>query len=98
MNCATFAVTLLDYSVPTMIGLFATPSIIRGALRSSERTGVVQGRDATTLFALLRPNDLIWNYWVSSNLIGEDQPTFDVPPGTPIPHDCLRPSMPTSST
>ena len=78
VNCATFAVTLLDFSVPTMIGLFATPSIIRGALRSSKRAGVVQGRDATTLFSLLRPNDLIWNYWVSSNLIGEDQPTFDV--------------------
>ena len=78
INCATFAVTLLDFSVPTMIGLFATPQIIRSALRASTRAGVVKGKDATALFALLRPNDLIWNYWVSSNLIGEDQPTFDV--------------------
>jgi polyhydroxyalkanoate synthase len=98
VNCATFAVTLLDFSVLTMFGLFATPSIIRGALRSSKRSGVIQGRDATTLFALLRPNDLIWNYWVSSNLIGEEQPTFDVSPGTPIRRDFLPPFMPTSST
>ena len=78
VNCATFAVTLLDFSVPTMIGMFATPQIIGHAVRSSKRAGVVKGNDAKALFALLRPNDLIWNYWVNSNLIGDEQPTFDV--------------------
>jgi polyhydroxyalkanoate synthase subunit PhaC len=61
-----------------MIGMFATPQIIGGALRSSKRSGVVKGNDAKALFSLLRPNDLIWNYWVSNNLMGDEQPTFDV--------------------
>ncbi len=78
VNCATFAVTLLDFSVPTMIGLFATPEIAGNALRSSNRAGVLGSRDATALFSMLRPNDLIWNYWVRNNLMGEDPPAFDI--------------------
>ncbi|HEX3947962.1 MAG TPA: alpha/beta fold hydrolase [Acidimicrobiales bacterium] len=78
VNCATFAVTLLDFSVPTMIGLFGTPEIIRNALRASRRGGVLRSGDTTALFSMLRPNDLIWNYWVRNNLMGEDPPAFDI--------------------
>ncbi len=78
INCATFAVTLLDFTVPTMIGLLASPAIVENSLRSTKRTGVLPGPSATALFSMLRPNDLIWNYWVRNNLMGEEPPTFDV--------------------
>jgi polyhydroxyalkanoate synthase subunit PhaC len=78
INCATFAVTLLDFTVPTMIGLLASPAIVENARRSTQRSGVLPARHASTLFSMLRPNDLIWNYWVRNNLMGEDTPTFDV--------------------
>jgi polyhydroxyalkanoate synthase len=78
INCATFAVTLLDFTVPTMIGLLASPAIIENSLRATKRSGVLPGPSATALFSLLRPNDLIWNYWVRNNLLGEEPPTFDV--------------------
>jgi polyhydroxyalkanoate synthase len=78
INCATFAVTLLDFTVPTMIGLLASPAIVENSKRSTKRGGVLPGRNATALFSMLRPNDLIWNYWVRNNLMGEEPPTFDV--------------------
>ena len=78
INCATFAVTLLDFTVPTMIGLLASPAIVENSLRTTKRGGVFSGRSATALFSMLRPNDLIWNYWVRNNLMGEEPPTFDV--------------------
>jgi polyhydroxyalkanoate synthase subunit PhaC len=78
VNCATFAVTLLDFTVPTMIGLLASPAIIDNSLRSTKRGGVLSGGSTSALFSMLRPNDLIWNYWVHNNLMGEEPPTFDV--------------------
>jgi polyhydroxyalkanoate synthase len=78
VNCATFAVTLLDFTVPTMIGMLASPAIVDNSLRSTKRDGVLSGSSASALFSLLRPNDLIWNYWVHNNLMGEEPPTFDV--------------------
>ena len=35
-------------------------------------------REFTVLFAMLRANDLIWNYWVSDYLMGETPSAFDV--------------------
>jgi polyhydroxyalkanoate synthase subunit PhaC len=78
INAATFAVTLLDFSVPTMIGLFGSPPVVHNALEQSYRRGVLPAHEAAALFCMLRPNDLIWNYWVGSNLLGDRPPAFDV--------------------
>ncbi len=42
------------------------------------RRGTLGPEALGALFSMLRPNDLIWNYWVNNNLLGEDPPAFDV--------------------
>ena len=78
INTASFGVTLLDFATPNTIGLFDTsPLIHMGRVRSS-RAGVLDGHSLANVFTWLRPNDLVWNYWVNNYLLGNDPPTFDI--------------------
>jgi polyhydroxyalkanoate synthase len=78
VGSATFAVTQLDYSVPSMIGMFGSPDIVRNSLRASAASGTLEGRVLAGIFSALRPDDLIWNYWVGNNLLGDEPSAFDV--------------------
>jgi polyhydroxyalkanoate synthase len=78
VRSASFGVTLLDFAIPNTVGLFdSSPLIHMGRARSS-RAGVLDGRSLANVFTWLRPNDLVWNYWVNNNLMGNEPPTFDI--------------------
>jgi polyhydroxyalkanoate synthase len=78
VNAATFVVTIMDTEVPSMVGMFASPSTIEYAIRRSRKKGYLDGADMARIFAWLRPNDLVWNYWVNNYLMGNDPPAFDI--------------------
>ena len=78
IDAVTFLVTVLDSSVESTLGLFATKETIAAARETSRLRGVVEGQEMAGMFAWLRPNDLIWNYWVNNYLIGKDPAAFDV--------------------
>ncbi len=78
INAATFIVTVLDSSVDSLLGLFATKDTIAAAKALSKARGVLDGQEMARVFAWLRPNDLIWNYWVNNYLIGDDPAAFDI--------------------
>jgi polyhydroxyalkanoate synthase len=52
----------------------AVPERVERRLRQRR----ISARDFTVLFAMLRANDLIWNYWVSDYLLGQTPSAFDV--------------------
>jgi polyhydroxyalkanoate synthase subunit PhaC len=78
INAASTLVTLLDSAIHADVLLFATPKTIAAAKRVSARKGVLEGRQMAKVFAWLRPNDLVWNYWVNNYLLGKDPPSFDI--------------------
>ncbi|HEY4736235.1 MAG TPA: alpha/beta fold hydrolase, partial [Xanthobacteraceae bacterium] len=80
VHSATVAVCLLDMAATqnTTAGLFVTPESITAAKHASQLTGVVEGQELARMFAWMRPNDLIWNYWVNNYLLGNAPPAFDV--------------------
>jgi polyhydroxyalkanoate synthase len=80
IHSATVAVCLLDMAATqnTTAGLFVTPESIVAAKSASQLAGVVEGQELARMFAWMRPNDLIWNYWVNNYLLGNAPPAFDV--------------------
>src|SRR5215468_10300042 len=80
VHSATVAVCLLDMAATqnTTAGLFVSPESIIAAKSASQLAGVVEGQELARMFAWMRPNDLIWNYWVNNFLLGNSPPAFDV--------------------
>jgi len=80
VHSATVAVCVLDMAVAqnTTAGIFVTPESIVAAKSASQLAGVVEGQELARMFAWMRPNDLIWNYWVNNYLLGNAPPAFDV--------------------
>jgi len=76
----TLAVCLLDMAMVegTTAGAFATPNAVAAAKRASQAKGVLEGRQLSRMFAWMRSNDLVWNYWVNNYLMGNAPPAFDV--------------------
>jgi polyhydroxyalkanoate synthase subunit PhaC len=48
------------------------------AVAASRARGYLDGRALAEVFAWLRPDDLIWNYWVNNYLQGKEPPPFDI--------------------
>jgi polyhydroxyalkanoate synthase len=80
VHSATVAVCVLDMAMAqsTTAGMFVTPEAIMAAKSASQLAGVVEGQELARMFAWMRPNDLIWNYWVNNYLLGNTPPAFDV--------------------
>lgn len=74
----SYAVTLLDFSRPAMIGMLRSKFLLDNARTRSRKKGVIEGQDLAMLFTLFRPNDLLWNYWVNNYLLGKNPPSFDI--------------------
>ncbi|HEX4599328.1 MAG TPA: alpha/beta fold hydrolase [Burkholderiaceae bacterium] len=78
VNAATLMVAVLDNTAESQLGLFATPEAISAAKQNSEAKGVLEGQEMGRVFAWMRPNDLVWNYWVNNYLMGNPPPSFDI--------------------
>ncbi|MCL6282462.1 alpha/beta fold hydrolase [Ruegeria sp. 2012CJ41-6] len=79
-NSFTLLVAVLhsEGAANTTMGLFANFETLEIARMFSRSQGVLSGKDLQKAFAWLRPNDLIWAYWVNNYLLGNEPPVFDV--------------------
>jgi polyhydroxyalkanoate synthase subunit PhaC len=78
VHSASFGVTLLDFGVPAPIGMFRMAPLLALVRERSARTGVLDAASLSAVFSWMRPNDLVWNYWVNNYLMGNDPPVFDI--------------------
>lgn len=78
VHALTLLVSVLDNRLESDVALFADEKSLESAKRRSYQAGVLEGKDLAKVFAWMRPNDLIWNYWVNNYLLGNEPPVFDI--------------------
>jgi polyhydroxyalkanoate synthase subunit PhaC len=71
-------VTVLDQARAGTAGAMIDESTAQAAILASASRGYLDGRALAEVFAWLRPDDLIWNYWVNNYLQGRTPPPFDI--------------------
>ncbi len=74
----TLGVTVLDQQQNGTVGSLVDRPTASAAAAVSAARGYLDGRSLAGVFAWLRPDDLIWNYWVNNYLLGKKPPAFDV--------------------
>ena len=78
VNVAAFGVMLLDFDSDAPIGAFNAKPVLSLARRRSASKGILPASNLANVFAWMRPNDLVWNYWANNYLMGKDPPAFDI--------------------
>ncbi len=71
-------VTLLDMTEAGTTVSFMDEAAAKVSILASRARGYMDGRTLAEVFAWLRPDDLIWNYWVNNYLQGKTPPAFDI--------------------
>jgi polyhydroxyalkanoate synthase len=78
VTAASFAVTVLDWARAGTVTALMDPDSVRASTEKSRKKGYLDGAQLSSVFAWLRPNDLVWNYWVNNYLQGKPPPNFDI--------------------
>ena len=78
VGAATFVVTMLTGDKPNVVGMLDTGQARTVLEQAAANSEIVPGTALRSLFAMLRPNDLVFNYLVSGWLKGESPAPFDV--------------------
>ena len=71
-------VTLLDMTEAGTTVSLMDEGTAKASMLASRARGYMDGRTLAGVFAWLRPDDLIWNYWVNNYLQGKPPPAFDI--------------------
>ena len=78
VHSMSYAVTLLDFGLRAPITAFSGRGLVAFAGRRSRRKGIITSRQMGSAFTWMRPDDLVFNYWVNNYLMGEKPPAFDI--------------------
>jgi polyhydroxyalkanoate synthase len=76
--CATFFVSLLDFSQPGELGVFIDEGQVTNLEKKMNERGFLEGSEMASTFNLLRANDLVWSFVINNYLLGKDPFPFDL--------------------
>jgi polyhydroxyalkanoate synthase subunit PhaC len=88
--CATFFVSLLDFSEPGELGVFIDEKQVANLERKMNERGYLEGSEMAATFNLLRSNDLMWSFVINNYLLGRLRSRSTCSTGTRTRPACRR--------
>lgn len=71
--------TLIDFEDAGDLSIFIDEIFINEAAQYMEKSGgYVEGKDMSTIFSLLKSNDMIWPFYINNYLLGKEVFPFDI--------------------
>jgi len=78
ISSATFFTTQVDFTDAGDLKIFVDAEQLKAIDEKMAGTGYLDGSHMASAFNMLRPNDLIWSYWVNNYLKGKEPMAFDL--------------------
>ncbi len=78
ISSATFFTTLVDFTDPGDLGVFVDAEQLKVVEERMAEQGYLEASHMAQAFNMLRPNDLIWSYYVNNYLKGKEPMPFDL--------------------
>lgn len=78
ISSVTLFTTQVDFTDPGELKHFVDEERIRSIEAKMEEAGYLEGARMASAFNMLRPNELIWSYFVNNYLKGKEPPAFDL--------------------
>jgi polyhydroxyalkanoate synthase len=75
---ATFFATQIDFADPGDLKVFVDAEQLKALEERMAERGYLEGSAMANAFNMLRPNDLIWSYYVNNYLKGKEPMPFDL--------------------
>ncbi|HEY5204866.1 MAG TPA: class I poly(R)-hydroxyalkanoic acid synthase [Roseiarcus sp.] len=75
---ATFFATQIDFTDPGELKVFVDAEQLKAVEERMAERGYLEGSAMANAFNMLRPNDLIWSYFVNNYLKGKEPMPFDL--------------------
>lgn len=78
IKSATLLTTMLDFSEAGELGVFIDEEQLQQLEKRMDELGYLDGQEMSTVFNLLRANELIWSFVVNNYLLGRTPFPFDL--------------------
>jgi polyhydroxyalkanoate synthase subunit PhaC len=78
ISSATFFATQIDFADPGELKVFVDAEQLKTVEERMAERGYLEGAQMANAFNMLRPNDLIWSYFVNNYLKGKEPMPFDL--------------------
>jgi polyhydroxyalkanoate synthase len=78
ISSATFFAAQVDFTDAGDLKIFVDAERLKSIEHRMAESGYLDGAEMANAFNMLRPNDLIWSYWVNNYLKGKEPMAFDL--------------------